>query len=84
MRDDRDPADIPGACSKCGVYIGRVGPEYCDPCAREIGAKPPLRRCVECGQRGPEDRMTAINVSPPDEYYPTFEYLCAGCDGGEA
>jgi hypothetical protein len=77
--DRRDPADDPAACSRCGVHIGAFGDDYCDGCAREVGAKPPLRRCTNCGQDAPEDHMTAIDVSPPDEYYPKFEYLCPGC-----
>lgn len=85
QRDDRpDPADDPSACSKCGVHIGFGGDEYCDGCAREIGVKPPLRRCAHCGQRCGQESMTAVDVSPPDEYYPTFEYLCRGCSGGDA
>lgn len=78
-----DPADDPTLCSVCGVYLGSFPNEdYCDGCAREIGAKPPLRRCVECGTERPEENMVAIDVSPPEEYYPTFEYLCRGCSGG--
>jgi hypothetical protein len=80
-----DPADDPTLCSVCGVYLGSFpNDEYCDGCAREIGAKPPLRRCVECGSEGPEENMVAIDVSRPEEYYPTFEYLCRGCSGGES
>jgi hypothetical protein len=76
----RDPAADPKACSKCGVHIGYLGDDYCEPCARELGVKPPLRRCLDCGSEYPEDQMEPIDVSPPDEYYPTFEYLCRGCD----
>lgn len=83
-REPRDPADDPNACSLCGVHIGAFGGEFCDGCARELGAKPPLRRCVECGAEAPEPRMTAIDVSPPEAYEPTFEYLCHGCSGGES
>lgn len=82
--NQRDPTDDPAACSKCGTHIGAFGDEYCEGCARELGVKPPLRRCVECGKEYPEERMRAIDVSPPDEYYPKFEYLCGGCDGGDA
>jgi hypothetical protein len=79
-RPDRpEPDRGPFACSICGCYIGQFSGEYCDGCARAIGAKPPLRRCVECGQRGPEGQMEAIDVSRADEYYPTFEHLCRGC-----
>jgi len=79
-----DPADDPRACSLCGVHIGFGGDEYCDGCAREIGAKPPLCRCLNCGQRGPEEQMEAIDVSADDEYYPQVAYLCRGCSGGES
>lgn len=78
MHDQRDPTDDPKACSRCGVYTG-LPDEYCDPCAREIGTKPPIRQCSSCGRRAPEEDMTSIDVSPPDEYYPTFEYLCRSC-----
>jgi len=81
--DRPDPGEDPTLCSKCGVHIGAFGGEYCDPCEREIGAKPPIRRCVHCGQRAPQDQMEAIDVSTDDEYYPEFEYLCRGCAGGE-
>ena len=75
-----DPSKDPSLCSHCGVYIGDFsGDEYCEGCARELGLKPPLVRCVGCGRRAPEDHMEAIDVSPPDEYYPKFEYLCQGC-----
>lgn len=74
-----DPAEDPRACSVCGVYIGFGGDEYCDGCAREIGAKPPLRRCMECGQEGPEEAMEPIDISQSGEYYPTIRYLCRGC-----
>lgn len=74
-----DPKDDPFACSICGCHIGQFSGDYCDGCAREIGAKPPLRRCVSCGQQGPEENMKEIDVSLPDEYYPTFEFLCRSC-----
>ena len=80
----RDPGDDPRLCSMCGVYVGFLGDEYCDGCAREIGAKPPLRRCLNCGQRAPEERMETIDVSPEDEYYPEIEYLCRSCSGSES
>ena len=78
----RDPSEDPKACTLCGTYIGLFGEDYCDGCAREIGVKPPLRRCVECGKRGPEEDMKALDVSGPDEYYPVFEYLCPACSRG--
>jgi hypothetical protein len=74
-----DPENDPTVCSKCGCYVGQFSDEYCDGCARDLGIKPPLRRCVECGHRAPEEQMTAIDVSLPDEYYPTFEHLCKSC-----
>lgn len=77
--EPRDPKNDPSACSVCGVHIGAFGDDFCDGCAREMGEKPPIRRCVQCGQRGPEPTMEAIDVSGSDEYYPTFEYLCRGC-----
>lgn len=82
--DRRDPADEPTACSKCGVYIGMFAGKYCDPCAREIGQKPPMQRCMGCGQRAPEEQMDPVDVSGPEEYYPKFEYLCPDCSGGDA
>jgi len=80
--DQRDPTDDPAACSKCGVHIGAFGGEYCDPCAREIGAKPPMERCMNCGQLAPQEQMEDIDVSPDDEYYPDMRYLCWDCAGG--
>lgn len=81
--DRRDPAEDPQACSVCGVHIGFGGDEYCDGCARDIGAKPPLERCLHCRTLSPPAQMEPIDVSPPDEYYPTIRYLCRGCSGGE-
>jgi hypothetical protein len=81
-REQHDPADDPSACSLCGVHIGFGGDNYCDPCAREIGVKPPMEECLECGQRAPREAMDGIDVSPPDEYYPTMRYLCGGCSEG--
>jgi len=77
-----DPADDPRACSKCGTHIGFGTDDYCEGCQRELGIKPPLRRCRRCGDRLPEEEMEAVDVSPPDEYYPEFEYFCPGCGGG--
>jgi hypothetical protein len=79
--DRRDPTDDPAACSLCGVHIGTFDGEYCDPCAREYGAKPPMRRCMGCGRDAPQEQMEAIDVSPPDEYYPDIQYLCGDCSG---
>jgi len=75
----RDPAEDPRACSLCGAHIGFGSDDYCDGCARDLGVKPPLRRCVHCGRRRPEESMEAIDVSESDEYYPTFDYLCPSC-----
>jgi len=80
--DQRDPTEDPRACSLCGVHIGAFGDEYCDPCGREMGVKPPLERCMGCGQRAPQDHMESVDISAPDEYYPTIRYLCRGCSGG--
>lgn len=76
---NRDPADDPAACSLCGVHIGAFSGDYCEGCEREIGVKPPLRRCESCGKEYPEERMKPIDVSGADEYYPVFIYLCRGC-----
>jgi len=82
--EKRDPTEDPQACSRCGVYIGSFPDgEYCDACARELGFKPPMVRCMGCGRRAPEDHMEGFDVSPPDEYYPKFEYLCRSCSGGD-
>jgi hypothetical protein len=78
-----DPQEDPTRCSKCGTYIGMWSDDYCDGCAREIGIKEPIVRCVGCGQEGPADRMDTIDVSPEDDYYPEIEYLCPSCSGGE-
>lgn len=83
-RDRRDPSEDPHACSVCGVYIGFGADEYCDGCAREIGAKPPLVQCMGCGQEGPREQMETIDISRPGEYYPAIRYLCRGCSGGES
>jgi hypothetical protein len=78
-----DPAEDPRACSRCGVHIGLLGDEYCDPCAREVGAKPPMERCMHCGRDAPQERMEAVDISAPDEYYPEIRYFCRDCSGGE-
>lgn len=83
----RDPKDDPFACSICGVALGSgkriAGSEYCDACEREYGMKPPIRSCMGCGTRAPQEEMEAIDVSPPDEYYPEMEYLCRGCSSDD-
>lgn len=81
--EQRDPTEDPRACSRCGVHIGLRSGDYCDPCAREIGAKPPMRRCMGCGRDAPQEEMESIDVSAPDEYYPDIEYLCRDCSGGD-
>jgi len=78
-KTQRDPADDPNLCSHCGTYIGFSSEDYCDPCARELGVKPPMERCLDCGQRAPQEEMESIDVSQPDEYYPEIRYLCPGC-----
>ena len=79
-RENRpSPEEDPSACSLCGCHIGLGKSDYCDPCAREIGAKPPLRECLGCGRRGEQEHMAAVDISSPDEYYPTIRYLCRSC-----
>lgn len=78
-----DPADDSRACSLCGVHIGIFGDEYCDGCARELGAKPPLQRCEHCGTTAPEPHMESFDVSTESEYYPDIRYLCPSCQGGD-
>jgi len=82
--EQRDPTEDPRACSRCGVHIGFLGDDYCDPCAREIGARAEMVRCMSCGQDGPEEQMESVDISSDDEYYPTIRYLCRGCSGGDA
>jgi hypothetical protein len=80
----RDPTEDPRACSRCGVHISFLIDDYCDSCAREIGARGEMVRCMGCGQDGPEEQMESVEISEPDEYYPTIRYLCRDCSGGEA
>jgi hypothetical protein len=80
----RDPTEDPAACSRCGVHIGLGGDEYCDPCAREIGVKPPMERCLHCSRDAPRELMESVDISTPDEYYPEIRYLCQDCSGGDA
>ena len=68
----------------CGVHIGLVGDDYCDPCAREIGAKPPMERCMHCDRDAPQEQMKAVDISHGDEYYPVIRYICRSCSGGES
>ena len=83
--EQQDPTESPQMCSRCGVYIGGFSSgEYCDPCAREIGAKPPMQRCFGCGRDAPQEQMETIDLSDPDEYYPEIAYLCRDCSGGES
>lgn len=85
--DRPNPEEDPFACSLCGCALGTAkrisGEEYCDACQREHGMKPPMRRCLGCGQHAPEELMDTIDVSSEDEYYPEIRYLCASCSGGE-
>lgn len=83
MSDRSSPENDPWACSLCGCYIGQFAGDYCEACERDLGIKPPMRRCVACGQRGPEEQMAPVDVSPPDDYYPTFEFLCRSCEREE-
>lgn len=87
MAESPPPDADPFACSLCGVALGSgkrlAGEEYCDACQREHGMKPPLRDCLHCGQRGPQDQMESIDVSADDEYYPEIRYLCRDCSGGD-
>jgi hypothetical protein len=78
-----DPASNPRACSRCGVAIGLRGGDLCDRCARSVGAKPPIERCIHCGSRAPQEQMESIDISTDDEYYPEIRYLCRECSGGE-
>jgi hypothetical protein len=82
--EQRDPTEDPAACSKCGVHIGAFGSDYCDGCAREIGEKPPLERCMHCGQRAPRNHMESVDISTEDEYYPEIRYFCPDCSGGDS
>lgn len=68
-------------CTDC--WFEELTGDYCEGCEREVGIKPPLRRCESCGNEYPEERMEALDVSEPDEYYPEFIYLCGGCSDGE-
>lgn len=68
-------------CSLCGTHIGVLGNDYCDPCDREIGRKPPRVSCLSCGVRAPQPRMQQIDVSPEEKYYPEIRYLCRDCGG---
>jgi len=70
-------------CSLCGTHIGALGDDYCDPCAREVGQKPPRVSCLSCGVRAPKPRMHAVEMSREDEFYPRVRYLCRDC-GGDA
>jgi hypothetical protein len=82
--DRRDLSEDPYACSLCGVHIDVFSGEYCDPCAREIGEKPPMRRCMGCGRDYPQEWMDSVDISPAEEYYPEIRYLCGDCSGGGA
>ena len=80
----RDPNEDPAACSRCGVHIGLASDDYCDPCARQIGVKPPMERCMGCRKSYPQEWMDSVDVSPEDEYYPEIRHLCPDCSGGES
>jgi hypothetical protein len=78
-----DPEDDPFVCSLCGVALGSgkriAGDDYCDACQREHGMKPPIVRCLDCGENAPQEQCESIDVSGPNEYYPDMRYLCPGC-----
>jgi|APHM01.1.fsa_nt_gi hypothetical protein len=76
-------SDDPRACSMCGVKISFRGGDYCDACAREIGAKPQLESCHYCGARAGREQMETIDLSSEDEYYPEIRYLCPRHSGGD-
>lgn len=38
-----------------------------------------VRPCDNCGRNAYERQMEAVDVSREDEYYPTFHYICPGC-----
>jgi len=79
----RDPTKDPRACSRCGVHIGFIGDEYCDPCARENGTKPPMQRCLHCGRDAPQELMKSVDISTSDECSPEIRHLCQDCTGGD-
>jgi len=73
---EQDPEHDPFACSRCGGYIGeaaRIRGEYCDDCQGDDQEYVP---CHTCGDRVPLSRAAGVDVTPPDEYYPTFIYFC--------
>lgn len=37
--------------------------------------------CQQCTERTPKQYAVAIDVSPEDELYPEFVYLCQTCGG---
>jgi len=83
MSEKRDLAEDPRACSLCGTLLAFSSDEYCDHCARQVGAKPPLERCMHCGNGGPQEQMESVDISTEDEYYPEIRYLCRSCSGSD-
>lgn len=39
----------------------------------------PVRACYDCGGEYSENQMEAIDISPDDQCYHEFIYVCAGC-----
>lgn len=82
-----DPEDDPFACDICGHYLSelkRLKGELCDSCQREYEPSPSMATCVGCGRYASTEHMEAIDVSPPDDYYPKVEYVCRDCQEGSA
>lgn len=71
-------SDDPYACNMCGCRVS-IREDYCDACARDIGAKPPLISCYHCGDRYEEQQMESIDLSAPDELYPDIKHICSKC-----
>ena len=47
---------------------------------RQAGREPEMRECFGCHRRIRKDRAKTIDISQPDEYYPTVRYLCWDCN----
>lgn len=46
------------------------------------GPEPEMRACFGCGSYEVKERMSTIDISRDDEYYPKIRYLCWDCSGG--
>lgn len=83
--DRPDPEDDPFACSICGCYLSELqrvrGDDHCESCKREHDPTHVIHNCLGCGREALQEQMEAIDISPPDEYYPEVRYLCRDCDG---